>query len=131
MGVGVHIPFLVDEHLPVRLLLPILERRGHSVTPVQVASEDPAILATAEETASVIVTADRWFLNELFRYPVGHPRCYKQAGVVQVPGVWGMTRPRVSNYLPIIEAVYALRSGQTDRRVAIDLSQKEIRIREP
>jgi hypothetical protein len=131
MGVRIQIPFLVDEHLPVRLLLPILESRGHSVTPVQVTSADAAILARAEETASIIVTADRWFLNELFRYPVGHPRCYQQAGVIQVPGVWGMTRQRVGNYLPIIEAVYALRGGQTDRRVAIDLSQREIRIREP
>jgi hypothetical protein len=42
-----------------------------------------------------------------------------------------MARVRITNCLPIIEAVYVLRSGQTDRRVAIDLSQREIRIREP
>jgi hypothetical protein len=131
MGAGVQIPFLVDEHLPIHLLIPILEHRGHLVTPVQMTSEDLAILATAEETASVIVAADRWFLSELFRYPVGHRRCYRQAGVIQVPGVWPTTRLRITDYLPIIEAVYILRSGQNDRRVAIDLSQREIRIREP
>jgi Domain of unknown function (DUF5615) len=131
MGAGVQISFLVDEHLPVRLLLPILTERGHQVTPVHLTSEDPAILTMAEDTSSVIVTADRRFLNELFRYPVGHRRCYRQAGVIQVPGVWSTTRLRITNYLPVIEAVYALRGGETDRRVAIDLSQREIRIREP
>ncbi len=131
MGAGVQIPFLVDEHLPVRLLLPMLEQRGHLVTSVQLKSADPAILLRAERTASVVLTADTWFLDELFRYPVGHRRCYQQAGVVQVPGVWAMARLRIANYLPIIEAVYLLRSGQPDRRVAIDLSRREIRIHEP
>jgi hypothetical protein len=131
MGAGVPIPFLVDEHLPVRLLLPILEGRGHLITPVQGNLTGPAILAWAEATGSVIVTADRWFLRELFRYPAGHPRCYRQAGVVQVPGVWALTRLRITDYLPLVEAVYLLRSGQPDCRVAIDLSQREIRIREP
>lgn len=131
MGAGLQIRFLVDEHLPIHLLRPILEDRGHLVTPVQVTSEDPLILATAEATASIVVTADKWFLKELFRYPVGHRRCCTRAGVVQVPGIWAMARLRIADYLPIIEAVHALRGGQADRRVAIDLSQGEIRIREP
>jgi predicted nuclease of predicted toxin-antitoxin system len=59
MGAGFQIPFLVDEHLPIRLLLPILAGRGHVVTPVRLTSEDPEILARTEETASVIVSADR------------------------------------------------------------------------
>jgi hypothetical protein len=131
MGAGVPITFLVDEHLPVRLLLPILEGRGHHVAPIQISAEDPMILARAEATGSIIVTADTWFLRELFRYPAGHPRCYRQAGVIQVPGVWAMARLRITDYLQLIEAVCQLRSGQPDRRVAIDLSQREIRIREP
>jgi hypothetical protein len=131
MGAGVQIPFLVDEHLPIRLLHPILEGRGHLVTPVRTASEDAAILAWAEETSSVIVTADSWFLGELFRYPGEHPRCFVRAGVIQVPGDWPMTRLRITHYLPVIEVVYELRRSQVDRRVAIDLSRKEIRIREP
>lgn len=128
MGTGIPISFLVDEHLPVRLLLPILEARGHRETPVQVTSEDPTILARAEETASIVLTADKWFLDELFRYPVGHRRCLQLAGVIQVPGVWALARRRITNYLPVIEAVYAIRGVQPDRRVAMDLSQREIRI---
>jgi hypothetical protein len=131
MGTGLQISFLIDEHLPTPVLLPILEDRGHLVTPIQVRSGDPAILKIAEETAAVIVTADSWFLHELFRFPVGHRRCYQAAGVIQVPESWAAARTRISSYLPIIEAVYALRRTQPDHRVAIDLSQREIRIWEP
>ena len=123
--------FLVDEHLPVRLLLPILEARGHRATPVEVTSADAAILTWAEQTASIVITADTWFLEELFRYPVDHRRCYTRAGVIQVPGAWAMARLRLTNELPIVEALYALRSTQSDRRLAIDLSQRVIRIPEP
>lgn len=42
-----------------------------------------------------------------------------------------MARLRITNYLPIIEALYALRGAQSDRRVAIDLSRRVIRIPEP
>ncbi len=125
------ISFLVDEHLPVRLLLPILGARGHHATPIVANSADATILTRAEQTASVIITADTWFLEELFRYPVGHRRCYTRAGVIQVPGVWAMARLRITNYIPIIEALHALRSTQPDRRVAIDLSHRVIRIPEP
>ena len=131
MEAGAQIPFLVDEHLPVRLLLPILEARGHQATPVEITSTDAAILTRAEQTASIVITADAWFLEELFRYPVGHRRCYTRAGVVQVPGAWAMARLRITNYLPIIEALHALRSTQPDRRLAIDLSRRVIRIPEP
>ena len=131
METGAPIPFLVDEHLPVRLLLPMLEARGHRATPVTVSSADAAILARAEQTASVVITADTWFLEELFRYPPGHRRCYTRAGVIQVPGAWAMARLRITNYLPIIEALYALRAAQTDHRLAIDLSRRVIRIPEP
>jgi hypothetical protein len=131
MGAGVQIRLLVDEHLPAHLLLPLLESRGHLARSVQVTSADPLILATAEDTGSIVVTADQWFLRELFRYPVGHRHCYRQAGVVRVPGTWAAARLRLTKYLPVIEFLVELRQNQTDRRVAIDLSQREIRIREP
>jgi hypothetical protein len=67
----------------------------------------------------------------IFRYPPGHSRCFTRAGVLQVPGTWAMARMRITNYLPIIEALYVLRSAQPDRRVAIDLSRRVIRIPEP
>jgi hypothetical protein len=131
MGAGAQIPFLVDENLPVDQMRSILEGRGHLVTPAAIGSSDATILARAEETSSIIVTADKWFLDELFRYPVGHRRCFRFAGVIQVPGVWTMTRLRITNYLPIVEALYAIRGDQPDRRVAIDLSRRWIRIWEP
>jgi hypothetical protein len=131
MEPNVQISFLVDEHLPVRLLLPILEGRGHRVTPVVVQSADAAILTRAEQTAPVIITADTWFLEELFRYPPGHRRCYTRAGVIQVPGARAMARLRLTNDLPIIEALCVFRGTQPDRRVAIDLSRRVILIPEP
>ena len=48
-----------------------------------------------------------------------------------VPGAWATARLWINTYLPVIEAVHMPRSAQPDRRVAIDLSQREIRIREP
>ncbi len=131
MSTGVQISFLVDEHLPVRLLLPILEARGHQVTPVTVKSVDAAILTRAEKTSSIVITADKWFLEELFRYPPGHRNCFRRAGVIQLPGTWAAARLRLTTYLPVIEVLAEMRSAQPDRRVAIDLSRRVIRIPEP
>lgn len=131
MGPVFQIAFLVDEHLPLPEISPLLASRGHLVTPVTRAASDPAILARAETTGSLIVTADSWFLDELFRYPPGHPRCYKRAGVIQIAGAWPLAKLRITNYLPMVELLYEMRIGQPDCRVAIDLSRREIRIREP
>jgi hypothetical protein len=109
----------------------ILEERGHLVAPVQVAVEDQAILAAAEQTGGIIITADKWFVRELFRFPAGHPASLRKAGVVQVPGTWTMARLRLVTYLPVIEVILDLRRAEPDRRFAIDLSRAEIRIREP
>lgn len=131
MGVGIQFRFLVDEHLPVHQLRTILEPRGHAVTPVDLSSKDPAILATAEEIGAVVVTADTWFLDELFRYPPGHRNCFRAAGVIQPPGMWAAARLRLTTYLPVIEVLAEAPSAQQDRRVAIDLSRRVIRIPEP
>ena len=127
MGATIPIEFLVDEQLPVSQIRPLVEARGHRVTAVRVGVEDQAILGMAEEMGAIVVTADKWFLRELFRFPVGHAKCYQAAGVVQVPGTWAAAHARLTTYLPVVE----LRKTQSDRRIAIDLSQREIRIREP
>jgi hypothetical protein len=124
------IDFFVDEHLPARLLDAILTARGHRVTPVQIGFKDTAILVTAEQTGAVIITADTWFLTELYRLPAGHKNRYRRAGVVQVPGEWGTARQRITDYLPVIEHVYRLRREQEDLRVGVDLSGTTIRILE-
>lgn len=131
MGAGVSIAFLVDEQLPIDQVRPMLEQRGYLVTRAMRGSSDPSIMARAERIGSVVVTADTWFLDELLRYPPGHRRCFTRAGVVKVPGEWAMARRRIADYLPIVEAVYELRRTQPDQRVAIDLSQRWIRIFEP
>lgn len=131
MGAGITIRFLVDEHLPVDQLRLILEPRGHAVTPVDASSKDPEILATAEEIGAIVVTADGWFLEELFRFPPGHRNGPRAAGVIQLPGTWATARVRLTTYLPVIEVLAQVRGAQPDRRVAIDLSRRVIRIPEP
>lgn len=131
MDATIQIAFMVDEQLPMREARGILEAHGHVVASVRVGVEDQAILADAEQKGAIVVTADKWFLKELFRFPVGHPKCFRQAGVIQVPGTWPAARLRLTTYLPVIEVIAELRLGQSDRRIAIDLSRREIRIREP
>jgi hypothetical protein len=133
MGTGVHIRFPVDEHLPARELIPLLGTRGHQVASVELRAEteNPVILASAEETGSVVITADTWFLAELLQNPPGHGDCYTRAGVIQVPGTWIAAHVRLTTYLPVIEYLVALRRDQADQRVAINLSRREIRIHEP
>lgn len=131
MGTGIQIRFLVDEHLPIRQLIPILGNRGHDAVSVESKTGDPIILKRAEESGSVVITADKWFLAELLRYPPGHPECYARASVIQVPGTWAATRLRLMTYLPVIEYLVELRRAQADQRVAMNLSRREIRIHEP
>jgi hypothetical protein len=123
--------FFIDEHLPVRILGRILTSRGHIVQAVQVAEKDPSILVTAEAAGAIIVTADTWFLKELFRYPQGHARRYLRAGVIQVAGEWGKAQPRLEQYLPMIEVICQMRKHGVDPRVGIDLSGSTIRIIDP
>lgn len=131
MGAPVSISFLVDEHLPVWNIRPLLEAHGHTVTPVRVGVEDHNIIGMAEAMGAIIITADKWFLQELFRFPPGHRHCFRAAGVIQVPGTWAAARLRLTTYLPVVEVLAEVRRTQSDRRVAIDLSRREIRIREP
>lgn len=128
MGAPDPITFYVDENLPVRLVSAILTDYGHRVEAVQVGFRDQAILATAERNQAVIITADVWFLRELFRYPTRHHRRLKEAGVIQVPGDWSRAEPLISEYLPVIEAICRLRRAQADHRVGVDLTKEQIRI---
>lgn len=124
------ISFFIDEHLPARSLGEILAARGHRATPVQIGFKDPAILVTAEREQAVIITADTWFLRELYRLPRGHKNRFRRAGVVQVPGEWDNARRRIVDYLEVIEIVYRLRQGQEDGRLGINLNAAAVRIEE-
>lgn len=123
------IEFFIDENQPAEALGAVVTGRGHRAPPVQVGFKDPAILVTAEQVGAVIITADTWFLRELYRLPAGHQRRrYVRAGVVQVPGEWEAARSRIFDYRPLVEAVCRLRRQQEDRRIGIDLSAGEIRV---
>jgi len=53
------IHFFVDENQPARLVSDMLRARGHRAEPVQVGTQDPAILRSADLAGAVIVTADK------------------------------------------------------------------------
>jgi hypothetical protein len=124
------IEFFVDEHFPVRRFGPILIPRGHTVKAVHVGFKDPSILVTADEVGAVIITADAWFLRELFRYPIGHHKRFQRAGVVQLAGELDVALSRLGDYIPVIEALHRVRRAQADPRLGIDLSGTTIRIEE-
>ncbi len=129
MSAPVSINFFIDENQPAHFLRAILGARGHQTTAVQVGFKDPAILVTAEEEQAVVITADTWFLKELYRVPITSKRNrFTRAGVVQVPGTWAEVRPRIMDYLPVIEVVYQLRLGHSDQRLGVDLCGSTIRI---
>lgn len=113
--------FYLDENQPVHLLSRILTSRGHQVRPVQVGEKDPSILRSADEDGAVIVTADKWFARELYRFPSGHHQRYFRAGVIQVRGVWTIDGPNLALWLPVVETVLAVRRSQEDYRMAIEL----------
>ncbi len=124
---GIH--FFVDEHVPVYNFEALVSHRGHRITPVQISFKDPAILRSAEEVGAVVVTADVWFLRELYRLPHNHRYRFRRAGVVQLPGEWGIARPKIEEYLPMIELIWRQRQEQANARMGIDLSGTEIRIK--
>jgi predicted nuclease of predicted toxin-antitoxin system len=78
MDEPLRILFYIDVNLPARALTSLLEQAGHEVVPVQVGFKDPAILVTAEQMGAVIITADAWFLKELYRYPSSHRRRFER-----------------------------------------------------
>jgi hypothetical protein len=127
----VSIEFFIDEHLPAKRLTPILTARGHVARAVHVGFKDPAILVTADEVGAVIITADGWFLRELLRFPTGHHRRYKPAGVVKVAGEWDIAQARLVKYLPLIELYCRAQRAEPDPRIGVDLSEAEIRFKEP
>lgn len=118
----IRLHFFVDEHLPAHAVATLLRARGHEVTPVLIGAKDPAILLTAEEAGAVVIlTADRWFLRELFRHPPGHKLGYSRAGVAQIEGEWEIAELNLVTWLPLIETVATIRATQADRRVGIEL----------
>lgn len=130
MGTPSPILFYVDENQPVAGVSDILVPRGHQVVAVQVGERDPAILWTAEEAGAVIITADTWFLEELYGIQRKRPSPFRRAGVVLVPGTWDRAEPRLRSFLWLIESAYASRRGLADLRIGINLALGQVRVYE-
>src|SRR5688572_19403483 len=99
----------------------MLAARGHLIAAVQVVVKDPAILVSAAEAGAVVLTADKWFLEELYRRPTGQQVRYALAGVVQVSGQRNEVEAQLRDHLPMIEFRSQTRRRQGGR-VGVDLS---------
>jgi hypothetical protein len=114
--------FLLDENQFASVLRQAILSRGHRIERSHRAESDPDILSKAELWRAVIVTADAWFLRELFRLPNDHRRRrFNRAGILQVPGETEIARSRLEFCFPVIEAFCQICRSKTDQRVGIDL----------
>lgn len=104
----------------------------HRLVVVATGTQDVEILHSAENQGAIVITSDVWFLKELFRLPATDRKCFTRAGVVQVPGEWEKVQGRLTEYLPLIEAVYRITRGRSgNQRIGINLAKTEIRIMDP
>jgi hypothetical protein len=85
------------------------------------------MLRLAELWRAVIVTADTWFLKELFRLPEIHRRRrYNRAGVPHAPGETEIATSRLRLCLPVIEASSQVCQSKTDQRIGTELGPTTI-----
>jgi len=77
--------FAVDEDLPRHKLGALLSGHGYQVYFPERGEKDPAVIASAEASGAIIITADSHIYNALRRkYP--HDRgIHRRAGVVLIP----------------------------------------------
>ena len=125
------IHFFVDENQPAHSVCQMPRARLHDAEPVQVGTQDHAILRSADIAGAVIITADDWFLSQLYKYPTGHHLSYSQAGVVVVRGEWEINRINIPLWLPLIEAAYVARRSQDDRRLGIEIREHSVYVTGP
>jgi len=117
------ISFIVDEHLRLFDLRPLLESRGHSVERLDVTAKDPEILMTAEERGSVILTSDsRYFWMQL-AHDVKARAQYQRAGAVILPGEWRTAWPLFQEFVPLIEATFLVSRRRSCQRFAIKIAK--------
>jgi hypothetical protein len=114
--------FLLDENQFSATFPRILKARGHRFEQVTIAAKDPSILVTANLWRAITLTADRWFLKELFRMQESNRRQrFNRAGVVQLPGEIETAATRFEQYLPVVEAICHMCRSRADQRVGIDI----------
>lgn len=111
--------FVIEDHLPWEEIDRILD--GYVVRSIDRSMKPQAILAELEANGEIIVTASRWFFNELRRTESQDKGLYKRAGVVLLPGQWAESAPRIEYWLPLIDQVIKMKRNESDSRVVIEL----------
>jgi len=122
------IPFFVDEMVPPLRAATLLGVRGNTLRHFERGTEDRAILDEAEASGGVVVTADRWFYDQVHSRLPHRPSRLRRAGVVRIPGVRRVAEPLLAEWLPVIEAAYRVAQGRADRRVVIAFEPGQGRI---
>src|SRR5215218_3224015 len=96
--------FSVDEDLPRQKLTLLLTSQGYAVYNPERGEKDPAVIASAEASGAIIITADHHIYNALRRM---HPRdkgIYRRAGVVIIPQYEeGVTEALLTRWIHMIE----------------------------
>jgi hypothetical protein len=122
------IHFFVDEQLPMARVRPIVEPRGHRVTPVKYTTADAEIIGDVEEAGGVILTADHWFYPQLRRRPSRTTGRWALAGIVKVPGEWPLAEPQLREWLPLIETAFRVLQLREDKRLVVEFRSSAIYI---
>ena len=122
------IHFFVDEQLPLARVRPIVDLRGHRVTPVKYTTADAEIIDDVEEAGAVILTADHWFYAQLRRRPSRNTGRWVLAGIVKVQGEWTVAERQLREWLPLIETAYRLLQLRYDKRLVVEFRSSAIYI---
>jgi len=121
--------FSVDEDLPRRKITLLLTSLGYQVYSPERGENDPAVIASAEASGAVIITADHHIYNALRRKHPHDRGIYRRAGVVIIPDYQeGATEALLTRWIPLIEGVWMATRDGDDQRVVINLRGKHIYI---
>ena len=121
--------FVVDEDLPRRQLKELLSRYGYQVYFPERGEKDPAVIASAEASGAIILTADSHIYNALRRKHPHDRGVHRRAGVVLIPEYdKAVTEALIERWLPLIEATWRAFRESDDQRVVISLKGKHIYI---
>jgi hypothetical protein len=121
--------FSVDEDLPRHKITLLLTSYGYQVYNPERGEKDPAVIASAEASGAVIITADHHIYNALRRKHPYDRGLYRRAGVVIIPQYEeGVTEALLNRWIHMIEGVWLATRDGDDQRVVIDLRGKHIYI---
>jgi predicted nuclease of predicted toxin-antitoxin system len=115
---------LTDEHVP-QSVVDLFRARGHDVRLVTDAvgagSADNVVTAAANEIGAIVVTWDKGFRQHIRRTgPLPN------AGRILIQCDPATAHVRLAAVMPEIEALYAIRQGQPDTRLIVEVREQQI-----